>query len=159
MTSSDGRGIDRSLVTPLVLVGAYMVVVPLGRELSSVIPATPSSADWRFGAFGFFINALLLPVLGLTMLTVAGVLRNSRWLLLGSGAVSLALSVGLVVGFVAFYRDAAGLVAAAEASALPLFQTATRKTLAVTALTAPALLGLGVAAIRASRAGPGGASP
>ena len=55
----------RQLAPAAYLVAALLIVIPLFDVTMSLYPFNMGSSQWRFGAFGLFSNALMLPALGM----------------------------------------------------------------------------------------------
>lgn len=70
---------QRPLVPAAYLVGLLLIVIPLFDVTMSLYPFNPGSSQWRFGAFGLFSNALMLPAAGaLVVAAVAGMFGHVR---------------------------------------------------------------------------------
>jgi hypothetical protein len=95
----------RIVVRTATLAGALLVVVPL-LNLVNTWPLNPSSASWRFGAFGLLANTLLLPVIGALLLTAAAAWVSGRRRLWTLALLSGGATVGLLVFLGLFALDA-----------------------------------------------------
>jgi hypothetical protein len=97
---------NRQFAAPAYLVALALIVIPPFDSLMQVLPLRFGEARWRFGAFGLFSNATLLPLLGIliafvvatvleqyTLRRVLGVLTGLGVLLFASMWVVFALDV------------------------------------------------------------------
>lgn len=97
---------NRLLVAVFYLTAALLIFVPLLEVGVSVFPWRLGSEAWRFGTAGVLSQALLTPVLGLTLLIAVTLwLGNVRTLAaIGIGALLVAAIMSLL--FVTFGLDA-----------------------------------------------------
>ncbi len=96
----------RRLATPILVVGLFLIVVPVVDFVGNVWPLRPGAADWRYGAIGILSTFLLTPILGLLVVSVSAYATERRWLLRVVSLSSLAAAVTLVIMVLAFTLDA-----------------------------------------------------
>jgi hypothetical protein len=137
----------------LVAVAAFVIVVPFVNIGLGTLPWRPAVRDWRFGAWGFVLGALTLPVVGLGLLGVGGVLRDSRAVLWTGLIVSLVLAGATIVGLADFLTAGTAMKQlVTEPKALALYDQEIRRTTLISALAIPALLALVLAHYRMLKA-------
>lgn len=140
----------RPLLTPAILIGVYVVLVTLTKDLQQIWPIQAGEAGWRFGALGFLIGSGALPVVGTAMVVLAGVLAERPLLTRVTGFLAIGLGLVMLVGLVVFLVDSRTLLATATGDATTMLQGAVRRTATVGVFTGLAYLALGAAAVRAA---------
>jgi hypothetical protein len=141
----------RPLLTPALLVGGYVILVSLTKDLQNIWPLQLGVTNWRFGAAGFLLGSGAVPVLGLALMLVAAVLSESRGVTRGVGFLGVALGVVVAVLVALFFVDSRSVLAtAAGGASADVVSGAVRRTLALGIATAPAYLILVVAGLRAA---------
>lgn len=96
----------RRLATPILVVGLFLIVVPIIDFVGNVWPLRPGAVDWRYGAIGILSTFLLTPILGLVLVSVSAHATERRWLLRVVSLTSFAAGIALIVIIVAFALDA-----------------------------------------------------
>lgn len=148
MTTAPERRVPWSVVAT---VGGFLVLGPLITVAPNMWPLDLSTPQARFGRFGFLLNSLILPTLGVALMLWGGVLKESRravWRV--SAAAGLAATV-LTILLVVFLRDGFALSAQGEEAAPAMFWAALTRTGLIGGLSIPVLATLAVAGIRTSR--------
>lgn len=140
----------RPLLTPAVLVGGYVILVSLTKDLQNIWPLQLGVANWRFGAAGFVLGSGAVPVLGLALMQVAAALSENRGLTRAAGLLGVALGVVMSVLVIMFFVDSRTVLASSEGPSVEVIAGAVRRTLALGLATAPAYLVLGWAGLRAA---------
>ena len=91
--------VARSIGQMLIAVALFLILVPLVNVGFQVMPFRPGNQSWRFGAWGFLLGAMTLPTLGIGLMGLGGVLRDSisvvRVTLIGASLFLLVVVVGL----------------------------------------------------------------
>lgn len=143
------REVADSLGLLLLVVGVSLILVPLVNVGLTVYPWRPGVRDWRFGAWGFLLGALTLPVLGFGLVGASGVLRESsaviRVAMAGAALFVLVVAVGIfdfVIAGTAMRRLAKSPQIAG------MFSREIRKTVFISAVALPAFAAMGIAAYR-----------
>jgi hypothetical protein len=137
--------VARPIGQALTAVSLFLFLVPLVNVGLQVIPWRPSDQNWRFGALGFLLGAITLPTLGVGLLGVSGLLRESRGTVRLTFALASLLLVAAVAGLADFLIEGSALKAAAtEPRMLRLFQVEIRRTTLVSAVAIPALAALAI---------------
>ncbi|MGD2071384.1 MAG: hypothetical protein PVI57_22135 [Gemmatimonadota bacterium] len=86
--------------------GILLIGVP-ALNLVNLWPLNPSSSSWRFGAFGVTANNLLLPVVGMALLTAAAVWTSApRWRFRAIAGLTGAAVIALLIALCLFALDA-----------------------------------------------------
>jgi len=93
------------LAGALYLVGALLLVVTLVDYLATIWPHRPSAVEWRYGSVGLAGGFLLSPLLGLTLILMAGAWSASRSALWTTEIVGVVVAVTLVVLSALFILD------------------------------------------------------
>jgi hypothetical protein len=138
--------VARPLGLSLLAVGVFLILVPFMNVGLGAWPFRPAVTDWRFGSWGLLLGALTLPTLGLGLLGLGGVLRDSRGTLRIALVLSLALCVLALVGLVDFLTAGSAIKkAATDPKLLPLYDRELRRTTLVALLAIPALAAVAVA--------------
>jgi Na+/phosphate symporter len=88
------------------LVAALLVVVPIFETVASVFPLQLGDVTWRFGAVGLVTQALLTPVLGMTLTVYLASWHGSRTDLLVLAGLCTFAMIGLLAAFPVFVMDA-----------------------------------------------------
>lgn len=141
----------RPLLTPVILVGAYVILVTFTRDLQSLWPLQVGNANWRFGAAGFFLTTGAVPALGLALMVVGATLGDHRGLAKAVGAFGVGLGLFVAAVLVLFFVDSRSVLASAQgASSEDLVAGAIRRSLVLGISASPAYLVLGWAALRAA---------
>lgn len=96
----------RRLATPILVVGLFLIILPIADFVGNVWPLRPGAADWRYGAVGILSTFLLTPLLGLLLVSISAYATERRWLLRVVGIKSLAAAIALVLIVLAFTLDA-----------------------------------------------------
>jgi hypothetical protein len=96
----------RQLAPAAYLVAALLIVIPLFDVTMSLYPFNPGSSQWRFGAFGLFSNALMLPAAGMLIAVATATLAVHPGLQQFLRIFCWAVAVLLVVGMAFFALDA-----------------------------------------------------
>ena len=138
--------VARPLGLSLVAVAVFLILVPILNVGLGVLPFRPSLRDWRFGTWGLLLGALTLPTLGMALLGLGGVLRDSRAMLRVTLILSILLGFLAVVGLADFLT--AGSVirkAATDPKLQPLYDRELRRTSLIVIFAVPALLAVAVA--------------
>jgi len=132
--------VARPLGQLLVAVAAFLILAPLVNVGLQVVPWRPGDQNWRFGAWGFLLGAMTFPVLGLGLLGVGGVVKESRALVRTTLILASGCLVGALVGLADFVVGGSSLKAAAtDPTMILLFKQELRRTVLVSAVTLPAL--------------------
>jgi hypothetical protein len=132
--------------------GVFLVVVPFGGIIPEILPVRLGEQDWRFGALGYFLDALTLPSVGLVVCLVAAALRQSvRGSRLTAG-VALVIAVGAAIALPVFLREGMMLAGSApDQRVAPVFERAMQKTGLVALFALPCLALTGIAGLRQGR--------
>jgi len=141
--------VARPLGLSIILVAAFLIVVPFINVLPTVIPIRLGSRDWRFGTWGFYLTALTMPTLGCGLLALGGVLRRSRPVLRVVFLVASIMALLAVLGLAGFLIDGAALRGAnPDPGAKRLFNQGIGRTLVMAGLAIPALVAIAYASIK-----------
>ena len=139
----------RPIGQALIAVSLFLFLVPLVNVGLQVLPWRPADQNWRFGALGFLLGAITLPTLGVGLLGVGGLLRESRGTVRLTFALASLLLVAAAVGLADFLIEGRALKAVAtEPRMLRLFQVELRRTTLVSAVAIPALAALTIASYK-----------
>ena len=140
--------VARPLGLSVVAVAVFLILVPFLNVGLGVLPIRPGVRDWRFGTWGLLLGALTLPTLGVGLLALGGVLRDSRGILRVAATISVALGLMAAIGLVDFWGIGSSLrKAATDPKLLPLYSRELRRTALIALLAIPALLGVAVASL------------
>jgi hypothetical protein len=140
--------VARPLGLSVVAVALFLILVPFLNVGLGVLPIRPGVRDWRFGTWGLLLGALTLPTLGMALLGLGGVLRDSRVTLRVVAVLSAALGLMAVIGLVDFWTIGSSLrKAATDPKLLALYSRELRRTAMIAMLAIPALLGVAVASL------------
>jgi hypothetical protein len=125
----------RRVVAALYPVAALLILAPVVDLAGAVLPPRLAEVTWRFGTFGLFANALLTPVLGLTLLVIATILQGRRGATRVLAVVLALLAVLLLIGTVLFALDFVQLRGTVAAQAKQSYDVAALKALIDALLT------------------------
>ena len=140
--------VARPLGLSLVAVAVFLILVPFLNVGLGVLPFRPQVRDWRFGTWGLLLGAMTLPTLGIGLLGLGGVLRDSRAALRATLVLSVLLGALAVVGLVDFLTAGSALrKAATDPKLLPLYDRELRRTSLIVILAVPALLAVAIASL------------
>lgn len=119
----------------LVLLGAiFMICVPFLQAGAQIWPLQLTNIQWRFQAANFFSSLLLMPFLGILILSLVGRGIESRPLTLIAGGLSTLFSLGLAASLVVFFLDAQQLQAIVSSAMLAAFKNTTVRVGLITTL-------------------------
>ncbi|HEU5169933.1 MAG TPA: hypothetical protein VFU46_05320 [Gemmatimonadales bacterium] len=149
MTSSRGR----TVLAALLPVALLLIMSPLADLIAALLPVRASEVSWRFGAYGLLVNALVTPILGLSIITVTSALRERRRATVTVSAVNALLALLLIGGFALFVLDYFQLRQAVGAASRGAYDAAAFKAMIVAALEAGVLGWLAVVGFRAASVG------
>lgn len=145
--------VARPLGLAVIVVAVFVIIVPFANIVPNVFPPKFGVRDWRFGAVGYFLTALTLPTLGLGLLAVGGVLRESRSALRLSSVLAGLLTLLAVVGIAVFVSDGSALRSGnTEPGVRRLFNLGLTRTLVLSLLAVPALIAVALGSHRAAGA-------
>jgi len=140
--------VARPLGLSVLAVAVFLILVPFLNVGLGVLPIRPGLREWRFGTWGLLLGALTLPTLGVGLLALGGVLRDSRGTLRLAAALSFALGLMAAIGFVDFWTIGSSFrKAATDPKLLLLYTRELRRTALIVVLAVPALLAVGVACL------------
>lgn len=140
--------VARPLGLSVVAVAVFLILVPFLNVGLGVLPIRPGVRDWRFGTWGLLLGALTLPTLGVGLLALGGVLRDSRGILRVAATISVALGLMAAIGLVDFWGIGSSLrKATTDPKLLPLYNRELRRTALIAILAIPALLGVAAASL------------
>ena len=140
--------VARPLGLSALAVAVFLILVPFLNVGLGVLPIRPGLREWRFGTWGLLLGALTLPTLGVGLLALGGVLRDSRATLMIAAGLSAALGLMSVIGVVDFWTIGSSFrKAATEPRLQVLYSRELRRTLMIVVLAVPALLGVAVASL------------
>lgn len=108
---------SRALTLAAYLLAAMLVLIPFMDLLVAILPFRPASVTWRYASAGSFSRALLTPLLGLLLATVAGTFLEHRRALRTTAAVAAALTLLVLIVAARFLLDASTMSAGAPAEA------------------------------------------
>lgn len=135
--------VARPIGQMLIAVSLFLILVPLVNVGLQVLPWRPGDQNWRFGAWGFLLGAITLPTLGVGLLGVGGLLRDSRATVRLTLILASLLFVGAVAGLVDFVIEGSSLKGAAtDPKMLRLFDLEIRRTVLISVVAIPALAAL-----------------
>jgi MFS family permease len=97
---------NRAAVAGAYAVALLLVVVPLSEMTLRVWPLRFTEVSWRFGTVGLFSNALLSPLLGLTVAGMLAFLFGHRRAIRALAIVLMAAALLLAGAMVLFMLDA-----------------------------------------------------
>ncbi|HET7598765.1 MAG TPA: hypothetical protein VFK09_00645 [Gemmatimonadales bacterium] len=120
---------SRRVVAALYPVAALLILAPAVDLAGAVLPPRISEVTWRFGTFGLFANALLTPVLGLTLLLIATMLHGKRGATRTIAVVFAGLAILLLIGAALFALDFVQLRGTVAAQAKRPYDVAALKAL------------------------------
>lgn len=101
----------RFLALAAYLIGAALILVPLGDAALSISPLRVGEVRWRFGAVGMLANAFLLPNAGMLLLLATAIAYGHMWFRRTIGIVAF-VGLGLtLLGITVFALDAIQLQA------------------------------------------------
>ena len=140
----------KQLIPAIYLVALFLIVAPYLNELIKVWPFLPSDAGWRFGAFGFLLNAATTPLLGFALLAGVALATSSATALRSTAVGAGLLAAVLVVLLLVFMRDAGQLVANLSGLMQQQARVALWRTVLVSLFCLPVLSWLAIGAWRAS---------
>lgn len=95
----------KHLTTPLLLLAALLIVLPLIELAASVWPVGLANAEWRFGAVGLLSNALLLPLLGSFIVVVVAAQGGKKRLVQAMSVLNGLAAAFLLVAIPLFLLD------------------------------------------------------
>lgn len=140
--------VARPLGLTVVAVAVFLILVPFLNVGLGVLPIRPGMRDWRFGTWGLLLGALTLPVLGVGLLGLGGVLRGSQGTLRVAAVVSAALALMAAIGLVDFWAIGSSLrKAATDPKLVALYSRELRRTALIALLAIPALVGVAIASL------------
>jgi len=140
--------VARPLGLSVLAVAVFLILVPFLNVGLGVLPIRPAVKEWRFGTWGLLLGALTLPTLGVGLLALGGVLRDSRATLMIAAALSAAFGVMAAIGLVDFWTIGSSFrKAATDPKLLLLYSRELRRTAMIVVLALPALLGLAAASM------------
>ena len=132
-------------------IALLLIVMPFLDSVPKMLPADFASADWRYGAAGFFIGSIVTPVLGLTVAAAAALIARQRGVLTVVSVVFLLLAAVLLIGGTAFLVDFGGIAAKVSERVAPAFRAATVKTAVIALLAILSSVWLGLGGLRVAR--------
>lgn len=140
------------LAWPLLVVGTLLIVMPMIDLGTTLMPFQARAIRWRFGAAGLISGALVSPLLGLTAIFGAGLIRESRGIERTVGVIAslAALCIGGLL--LMFALDAVQLRGLVRPEAQTAFDGATIKAFLQQIAALGASITIAVAALRAARA-------
>ncbi|HEY0674258.1 MAG TPA: hypothetical protein VGD27_18435 [Longimicrobiales bacterium] len=97
---------NRPLITVVYAVAALMIVLPLLEVVLSVWPLRYGQTSWRFGSIGLMSQAIMTPLLGMTLLVGTAVALDHRRTLLAISGFALLITLLLLVIVPTFALDA-----------------------------------------------------
>jgi hypothetical protein len=138
--------VARPLGLSVLAVAVFLILVPFLNVGLGVLPIRPAVREWRFGTWGLLLGALTLPTLGVALLALAGVLRDSLGTLRVAVALSAALGLMAAIGLVDFWTIGSSFrKAATDPKMEVLYSRELRRTAMIVTLAIPALIGVAVA--------------
>jgi hypothetical protein len=141
--------VARPLGLLLIAVAAFIIVIPFMNVGLQVWPWRPTVRDWRFGTWGFLLGALTLPTLGLGLLAVGGLLRDSAAVLRVTLALAGVLGLVALVGLADFVMAGTALKhKVTDPKLVFLYGQELRRTTLIGILAVPALVAIAVASYR-----------
>jgi hypothetical protein len=142
---------DRALIAGGYAVALLLVLVPLGEMTLYVLPLRLADPAWRFGAVGYFSNALLTPLLGLALAGALALVLRQRRIVRTIAVVLLAAAALLTGSMVVFVLDALEMRASVVPDAKTAFDVASAQALAKIVLVTIVSFVLGVGGWRSPR--------
>jgi len=138
--------VARPLGLSVLAVAVFLILVPFLNVGLGVLPIRPAVREWRFGTWGLLLGALTLPTLGVALLALGGVLRDSRGTLRVAVALSATLGLMAAIGLVDFWAIGSSFrKAATDPKMEVLYSRELRRTAMIVTLAIPALIGVAVA--------------
>lgn len=138
---------DDAVARRLVFLAAVtLIVVPMLQATAQIWPLQLSNIQWRFGAANALSSVLLLPFLGLVLLTLAARGMESQSLARVTGAISGLFGLGLGASLVVFVLDALQLKTIVSTQMTAQFMSTSVRVGSVTVLFCLAFLVLTVSA-------------
>jgi hypothetical protein len=151
--STSGQRPIRVLVRGLYPLGAALVLFPITDIAAKLLPLQAHNLQWRFASVGLVASSLAVLLLGLGVLSFTAALRENRLLLAFIGTISYWLAAILLVALGLFVLDFLQLRSGLADSAMePALRRAAAAALISGLLSMFALIGIGGAALAASRA-------
>jgi len=139
-----------SFVASLYFSALFLVAGPVAFEIQRIWPFRPGELEWRFGAEGFLLSALTLPLLGFTVATALAFVRGNRGpqrLIAVLGLLVVLLSAAVLVAFVIDLRAA---LPGVPLKAVPVMKAAAVRTIISAGLAVLAATTLAIGGWRAS---------
>ena len=142
---------SRALAKVVYLVGIVLILNPLTDAIISAGTPQWGNVQWRFGAAGFLMNALLLPIVGATAILVVAHVQGSFRVQRAVAVVSGVAGIALVLTLVLFLLDALQLREIVQPRILRRFDATMIRMLITDLLLAAALFALARTGWRISR--------
>lgn len=96
----------RNLAPAAYLIAGMLFFIPFFDAAMSLYPFNPANSQWRFGAFGLFSNALMIPASGALIAMATALVFGHRRSITLFTALSWLFVVGLALATVLFGLDA-----------------------------------------------------
>lgn len=145
---------DSSARLVLYSAATLLLVIPFIQAGTQVLPLQLSNIQWRFGAANALSSALILPLLGLSILVLMARGLENRTLALLTGGVSAIFTLGLMGSLGLFVLDAQQLKAIVSTQMSAAFTNTTIRVGLVTGLCLVGFLVLTIASFRAPKGNP-----
>lgn len=129
---------------------ALSTLLDLGARLW---PAQVGSRDWRYGAAGLLLSALVTPLLGLAVAMAGAFFSRSVRAVRVLSVVAVVAGALLALVLIVFLVDYVALAPKVEAPLKLTFTVATVKAVILSVLVIPSALALGLGGLRALRPG------
>ena len=144
--------VARPIGQVLIAVALFLVLVPLANVGFQVMPFRPGSQSWRFGAWGYLLGAITLPTLGIGLLGLGGVLRDSISVVRVALVVSSLFLLFVLVGLADFLIEGSALRAAATDPKIRTIATVEiQRTVVISSVAIPALAAVAIGCYRMVR--------
>lgn len=150
---SDFLNLDRDASTRrLLYVAAFLlIVIPFLQAGQQLWPLKLGDIRWRFGAANAMSSVLLLPFLGMMIVTVIARATESTGMARVMGALAALFVIGLLGSLVLFAMDALQLKSIVTSQMMEGFQTTSFRVVLVTVIFTVAFSMLMMAAFKSSR--------
>lgn len=136
----------------LLYTGAFLlIVIPFLQAGQQLWPLQLSDIRWRFGAANALSSVLLLPFLGMMIITLVARATENKNVARAVGALAALFVIGLLGSFVLFALDALQLKSIVTSQMMAPFETTSMRVVAVTLIFTVAFSMLMTAAFKNSR--------
>ena len=143
---------DDSSARRLAYVGAFLlIVIPFLQAGQQLWPLKLGDIRWRYGAANALSSIMMLPFLGLTIVTLVARSVDSKGVSRVVGAVAALFVIGLLGSLVLFALDALQLKSIVTSQMMESFQTTSFRVVLVTLIFTGAFSALMVTAFKYSR--------